>query len=265
MGTNGTEIAKRVAAELGYRLYDTEAVENAMREMGFLKDVREIEEKGPPLLRKFFSHKPAVAFDRLNSVIYKLASHGDAVFLGRGSNILLRAFKCALHVRVTASLGKRIQNLVERGFPQEVAAKAIEKSDHERAAFARFAFGVDWDNPVLYDLVLNMDHLSVDLAVRTVLNIARTEEIRARSVDAMRSLEMMSLASRVEAALVEAGLTYGPVTSVSVSVIEPGRIRLAGYVESENSKVRAEKILKEIKGIESIDNQIRVVEMVKYG
>ncbi len=40
MGTNGSEIARRVANELQYSLYDTEAIENAAREMGFLEDVR---------------------------------------------------------------------------------------------------------------------------------------------------------------------------------------------------------------------------------
>ena len=109
-------------------------------------------------------------------------------------------------------------------------SKAIEQSDHERGAFIKFAFGVDWENPELYDLVLNMDKLSIDLAVNTVLSLARSEEIKACSVDALRSLEMMSLESRAEAALIEAGLTYGPITSVSVTVSEPGKVRLVGFV-----------------------------------
>ena len=193
MGTNGSEIARRVADQLGYAFYDTEAIENAAQEMGFLKDVKEIDEKAPSLFQRFFSQKPEVHLDRLHSVIYELASRGNAVFLGRGSHMLLRSFKCALHIRVTASLEKRIENLVGRGWPREVAIKAIHTSDHERGAFIKFAFRVDWDNPELYDLVLNMDNLTIDLAVDTVLHVANSEEIKARSVDAMKSLEMMGL------------------------------------------------------------------------
>lgn len=259
MGTNGTEIARRVADQLGYSFYDTEAIENAAREMGFLEDVKEIDEKVPSLFERLFSHKPESHLDRLNSVIYELVSRGNAVFLGRGSYILLKAFKCALNIRVIASLEKRIQNLLERGFHREVAIKAIHRSDHERGAFVKFAFGVDWDNPELYDLVLNMDHLSVDLAVNSVLNIARSEEIKARSIDAMKSLEMMSLTSRVEAALIESGFIYGPLTSISVSVPEPGKIQLTGFVEHKGNKTKAEEVLKKVKGIESIDNQIRIL------
>lgn len=258
MGTNGTEIAKQVATKLGYKFFDTEAIENAAREMGFLESVREINEKPPSLFQKLFSHRPAIDVDRLNSVIYELAKQGNAVFLGRGGQILLKAFNCALHVRVTASAEKRVQNLIERQFGREAALKAIEQTDHERSSFIKFAFGVDWDNPDLYDVVLNMDKLSVGLAVNTVLQMARSEDIKSCSIDAMKSIEKMGLVRRAEAALIEAGLTYGPTTSISVSVVEPGKIRLSGLAESQATKTRAESLLKALKGVVSIENQIRV-------
>jgi cytidylate kinase len=262
MGTNGSEIARRVAEQLGYHFYDTEAVENTAREMGFLEDVKEIDEKVPSLFQRFFSQKPEVHLDRLHSIIYELASRGNAVFLGRGSHILLRSFKCALHVRVTASLENRIENLVRRGMVKEVAIKAIHKSDHEREGFLTFAFGVDWDNPELYDLVLNMDNLTVNMAVETVLHIARSEEIKARSVDAMRSLEMMGLARRAEAALIEAGLRHG----LSISVLEPGKIQLTGFLAEEMTKTKAEEILRRVNGVKSIDDQIQISQTVaRYG
>jgi cytidylate kinase len=261
MGTNGSEIARRVADQLGYNFYDTEAVENTAQEMGFLKDIKEIDEKAPSLFQRLFSQKPEVHLDRLHSIIYELASRGNAVFLGRGSHILLKALKCALNIRVTASLEKRIENMVGRGWHREVAIKAIHKSDHEREGFLKFAFGVDWDNPELYDLVLNMDNLTVDMAANTVLHIARSEEIKARSVDAVKSLEMMGLARRAEAALIEAGLKHGPI----ISVLEPGKIQLTGFVVEELNKTKAEEILKAVKGIKSVDNQIRVIQRPRYG
>lgn len=264
MGTNGTEIARQVAEKLGYDFYDTEAIEKAAEEMGFLESVKEIDEKAPSFFQRVYSYKPAIELDRLNSVVYDLAKKGNAVFLGRGSHILLKSFNCALHIMVTASLEKRIQNLIERGSHREVALRAIEQSDHERSVFTKFAFGVDWENPELYDLVLNMDKLSVNLAVNTILDMARSEEIKACSIDAMKSIEMMGLAHRAEAALIEAGLTYGPTTSISLSVTEPGKVRLSGLVEKQTTKTRAEKILKNVKGVESIENQIRVTSLDRH-
>jgi uncharacterized NAD-dependent epimerase/dehydratase family protein len=56
MGTNGSEIARRVANELHYSLYDTEAIENTAREMGFLKDIREVDKKAPSLFQTLLFH-----------------------------------------------------------------------------------------------------------------------------------------------------------------------------------------------------------------
>jgi cytidylate kinase len=256
MGTHGSAIARRVADELQYNLYDTEAIENTARELGFLDDVRQIDEKAPSVVQRLFSHQPEVYLDRLHAVIYELASRGNALFLGRGSHILLRDLTCALHIRVTASLETRVRSLMERGFDREVAIRALQKSDHEREAFIKFAFGRAWDAPELYDLVLNMDNLSVALAADTVVHLARTEEIQARSADAMKSLAMLGLARRAEASLIEAGFSSA---ALSVTVTEPGRVRVAGAVATDSTRLKAERVLKGVKGVESVDNALQVM------
>jgi len=262
MGANGSEIAKRVAAELGYHLYDTEDIESVAREMGFLRDVRDIDRKVPSLFERIFSSRPQVHLDRLMAVMYELASRGNALFLGRGSHVLLREFPCAMHVRVTASLERRIENLLERGFQMDAAVRAIRRTDHEREAFIKFAFGVDWDNPELYDLVLNMDHLTVPLAADIVSHMASSEEMRSRSMDAMQSLTMMSLARRAEAALIEKG--FSP-PYVSVCATEPCKLRLTGTVGVPWEKANAERVVKGVQGITSVDNQIQIAAAFTKG
>jgi len=257
MGADGSEIAKRVAEGLQYNFYDTEAIENAAREMGFLQDIKDVDDKAPTLFQRLFSHRPEIHLDRLHSVIYELASRGSAVFLGRGSHILLKQLGCALHVRIVASTKKRLENLARRGVGADVALKLIRRSDHERAAFIKFAFGVDWEDPGLYDIVLNMDNLSLDLAVDTVLYLARSEEIKARSVDAMKSLGMMGLTRRAEAALIEAGFVS---PSLSVSVVEPGRVQLTGTIAERLDRTKAVEVLKRVKGVEAVDDQVRVLD-----
>jgi len=258
LGTDGHSIAKQVADRLGYKFHDTESIGHAARGMGFLDSVAQIDEKRPSFFQRFFTHKPTINLDRLNSVIYQLANHGDGVFLGRGGQILLKSFSCALHVRIIASREKRTQNLIKRGYSKETASKAIDESDHERAAFIKFAFGLDWEDPNLYDIVLNIDKLNVNLAIDTVVAIARSDEINACSLDSMETLAKLALASRSEAAIVESGLSYGQSTAVSVSVEAPGKVTLTGVVENEKGKIRAEGVIRAVKGVETVDNQIRV-------
>jgi cytidylate kinase len=255
MGTGGTEIAKFVAKELKYAFYDTEDIEKKAEEMGFLDDVREVDGKAPHLLKRVFSCRPEICLDRLYIVIYELARLGSAVILGRGGNMLFRSFPYALHVRVIASQEKRVRNLVEKGYKREAAVMAMEKSDHERESFIRFAFNREWDNPELYDIVLNMDKLTVNTAADMVLCAARVDEVQGRTGDVMNSLDMMELAVRVGTALAQAGF---PSSYVSAFVNEPGKVRLTGVVQVPWEKSTAERTAKEVKGVESVENKIQI-------
>ena len=259
MGTHGSDIAKWVANDLGYRFYDTEAISQMAQELGVLESVREIDEKAPSLFHRIFSQRPIVYLERLYSVLYELAKQGDAVFLGRGSHLLLRDFPCALHVWVTASPETRIRTLLGQGWTREAAAHALKRSDDERTALVKFAFGVDWADPTRYDLVLNMDKLTVPVAVSTVLHVVRSPVLSDASADALRTLGMLALARRAEAALMEATGAQRFVSSLSVSVVAPGTVRVSGDVETAETKATAETILRAVKGVEAIENAIRVV------
>jgi hypothetical protein len=227
--------------------------------LGVLGSVREVDEKVPPMVYRVFSQRPMVYLERLYSVIYELARQGNAVFLGRGSYILLRDFPCAVHVRVTASPETCIRTLMNQGLNREAAVRTIKRSDDERSAFVKFAFGVDWADPDRYDLVLNMDKLSVNLAVATVLQVVRSPEISEASAAAIASLETLALTSRAEAALVEAGFAHGFYTSLSVTATAPGTIRVSGNVDALERKAKAETVLKTVKGVESVENAVQVV------
>ena len=159
-------------------------------------------------LTRFFSEKPKVYLDRLQSVIFEVAKKGDAVFFGKGSQLLLNSFSCALHVLVTGSLEKRIDRMMrEKAVGREIAEKMIERSDHDKKGFFRFAFDEDWLNPHLYDLILNTDKLSIESAAKMIVDAAKSEEIKACGMDSVRLLGKLSLHRKVESALLEAGVT----------------------------------------------------------
>jgi hypothetical protein len=72
-GTNGDQIAKEVAKSLNYTYYGEDELLKAADQMGFLTDVQKMDEKGPALFERFFSEKPKVYLDRLQSVIFEVA------------------------------------------------------------------------------------------------------------------------------------------------------------------------------------------------
>jgi cytidylate kinase len=256
LGTHGEQIAREVAKSLNYPYYGEEELFKAADEMGFLTDVQKLDEKGPAFLESFFSQKPKVYLDRLQSVIFEVARKGDAIFFGRGSQLLLNSFGCALHVLVTGSMEKRIERVMrEKGVEREIAEKMIERSDRDKRGFFRFAFDKDWLNPDLYDLILNTDKLSVDSAAKMVVDAATSEEIKACGMDSVYLLGRLSLHRRVESALLEAGVTD---PHLFFDVEDADSVQLYGFTHSLEEKENIERILKGIKDIRNIKNDLTV-------
>ena len=254
LGTEGAQVAQAAAKGLNYAYYGEAELLHFAEDAGFLMDVKKLDERGPHLLERFFSEKPRVYLDRLQSVIFEVAKKGNALFFGKGSQLLLNSFNCALHVLVTGSLEKRIQRLMEdKNVDREIAEKMIHRSDQDKRGFLRFAFEEDWLNPNLYDLVLNTDKLAIDSAVKMVMEAAKSDGIKACGIDSMKLLEKLSLQRKVEAAALEAGME----SQHTFFNVEDGEtVRLYGIVYSLNEKEALEKMMKGIKGVKKVINNL---------
>ena len=258
LGTKGDEIAKKVTKGLNYVYYGEAELLKFAEEMGFLTDVKKVDEKGPHLFERFFSEKPRIYLDRLQSVIFEVAKKGDALFFGKGSQLLLNSFNCALHVLVTGSLEKRIERIMEeKKVDREIAERMIHRSDQDKRGFLRFAFEADWLNPNLYDLVLNTDKVTTDSAAKMVMEAAKSDGIKACGIDSMKLLEKLSLQRKVEAVSLEAGME----SQHTFYDVEDGEtVRLYGIVYSLNEKEALEKMMKGIKGVKRVINNLTLFQ-----
>lgn len=111
----------------------------------------------------------------VRQVIREYAEMGDVVIVGRGGQVLLRDFAGVLRVRICASEAVRIPRIMERlKVDAEEAERQVRQSDRERARYHKHFYGVDWQDPTLYDLMLNTDRLTLDKATELVMAAART-------------------------------------------------------------------------------------------
>jgi len=255
IGTDSDKIARKVANELNYTFFGEDELFKAASEMGFFSDIKKLDEKAPAFFERFFSEKPKIYLDRLQSIIYEVAKKGNTLFFGRGGQFLLQSFDCAFHILVTGSIEKRIQRLmVEKQVGREVAEKIINRSDRDKKAFIRFAYDEDWLNPRLYDLLLNTDKLSIDSAVKMIVDAAKSDGIKSCGIDSVQLLGKLSLNRRIESALLEAG-----VGSLHLFAVEaPDSVRLYGVVNSSEEKKEIENLVKKIKGVKNIKNELVV-------
>ena len=255
LGTKGKMIAKEVAKRLNYAFYGEEELLKAAEESGFAPDPRQLQETGPRFLEKLLSDKPEINLDRLQSVIYELAKKGDAVFFGRGSQLMLRAFDCALHVLVSGGKEARIRRVMEEHQTDTaMAERIVDRSDNDKRRFLRFAFDEDWLNPGLYDLILNTDKLSLDSAVRMIIEAGKSDEIRACGIESVSALGRLSLTRKVEAALLEERLMRAHI----FFDVEDETVRVYGLVTSSEEKSRVTEVLSRVKGVQKVKNELGV-------
>jgi cytidylate kinase len=169
LGSRGDDLAMAAAERLGLRLVGRELINRAARAAGAPEvALAEIDELG------LLAVKPSLAAVRLYTqkvaeVIRELAGRGDLLVVGRGGQVVLAGEPGVLHVRVIAPRAMRMQMVQQRcHVTPEAAGARIDASDKARAAYLRRAHGVRWDSPALYDLVLNMAHVSVEAAADVI-------------------------------------------------------------------------------------------------
>ena len=113
------------------------------------------------------------------SAVRDIAERGDAVLVGRASQVLLADFPHTLHVRVTASLKYRIDAVARTDlFDEKQAADRIAESERRRAHYLQVNYDRNVDDVALYDLVLRMDNLVVDDVVEFIRKWAAGETAR---------------------------------------------------------------------------------------
>lgn len=129
------------------------------------------------------------------------AAAGDLVYHGLAGHILLGGVPSILRVRIIAPLEMRIAVVVEKeAISRQDAEQYIERVDGEWTRWTRFIFGVDWHDPSLYDLVINLENLTVEGACDCILEASRRPEF-AVTEEVRQLLRDLALASRVKLAL----------------------------------------------------------------
>ena len=177
LGSRGDDIAVALAEKLNLRLVGRDLLNQAARQAGVPEvALAEIDELG---LLGVKPSREALQRYRLTveEVMRGLADAGNVMLVGRGSQIVLAGRAGVLHVRIMAPRAERVRCVQKRcHVPAEAAAARIDASDHARAGYLRRSYGARWDDPMLYDVILNTAHLTVesaaDLLCRTAQQIA---------------------------------------------------------------------------------------------
>lgn len=173
-GSGGNVIAAKLAARLGWTLWDQTLTEEIARRLECdCRDVEEHEEKRDPAYYRLFKAFMRGSFegsqnaprlkivdteyvrDVLKRLLPEIADSGQAVIVGRGSAYYLAERTDVFHVFVYASFDERVRRLQATGKSEADALELAETVDRDRAIFIKQNFHVDWPSRDRFHLMVN--------------------------------------------------------------------------------------------------------------
>lgn len=185
-------------------------------------------ERGPGLWERLTLER-RIYVAAMQAALAEHAESGRLVYHGYAGHLLLRGLPAVLRIRLVAPMEYRTRKEMEaKGVDREHAEQAIQRLDQGRLAWARAMYGVDVRDPGLYDLVINLEVMSIPSACSVVVEAAGrpefliTDEVRARLRD-------FTLACRVKLALATHPASRGLDLGVSASA---GIVSISGEVPS---------------------------------
>jgi cytidylate kinase len=255
IGSLGDEIGREVARARGYEFADREIIEKAAERFGEgVMELAHATEEKPTLWERFVDTSRRY-MTYVEAIVLELAARDNVVLAGRGAAFLLGTTRHVLRVRVTAPERVRATRIHEQqGLVPAAAEGLVRQSDNELGARVRYLYHVDWNDPLLYDLVINTDRMTVPEGTALIERALQSPRYQS-SEGAMNEIRELSLVTQCRAAL----LAHPDTRSLDLRVsYTERRITLSGLVEYDELRQRAEEVIAKIPGAAPVTNNIVV-------
>jgi cytidylate kinase len=253
--SGGQALAEQVAQRLGYRCISREVLVEAAAKSGVPE----------PKLSQYLEKMPGV-WERLTTsrrlylifiqaAMCEFAQQGRMVYHGLAGQQLLKGIGHVLKVRLIAPLEHRIKTAIEReGLSRTAAVRHIQQVDEERLRRMRYLFEVDWREPALYDVVFNLEQMSLETVADVVVHMAQHAEYRPTPASE-KALADLALSCRVKAAVAAHPATLG----IEVEVwADGGTVRLTGVMEFPELVSEVVEVVEHVLGVEAVLTDFRI-------
>jgi cytidylate kinase len=205
-------LANKLSERLGCRVVSREEV----LEHGIKYGIRDtglgeigIMEKHPPYFWDRHVAQRRYYLAIFKAALMDLIIDGNAVYHGHVGQFLLSDTPKLLRVRADASMQFRINTLMqESSMTENNAEQYIKEIDIKRKKWAKFLYGIDFDDNQNYDLVLNMNRMSLDTMAGIIVCATDNQEFK-QDKDSMKQMRDAHFRALIHAYLVNSPRTRG--------------------------------------------------------
>ena len=183
-GAGGITLGKMIADTMGYTFADSDILQRVAKEANVSTHwVESFEKEAGSKLSRFISSMVSkrwldriladergyldeqIYLDYLVLIIAQFADEGDVVILGRGSQYILNDHPDAVHILLMDDFENRVKFMMDRyDMNRKKAERMVVTEDRRRVNLYKRLGKSDYDNPLLYHLVLNMGRLDLENA-----------------------------------------------------------------------------------------------------
>jgi cytidylate kinase len=193
-GCGGSEIARLLAERMDWKLWDELLTEEIARLAQCPKTVVEVrEEKNDPLYYRLFksflrgSYEGSINAHKLKlvdsenilriteRVVRHVATKGNSVIVGRGSQHFLEKHPETLRVFLFAPREDKVRRVIGRGKTPAEAQELVDTVDRDRVDFIQRYFHVEWPTRWLYHVMLNTT-IGEENVVQAIVDVKNTLE-----------------------------------------------------------------------------------------
>ncbi len=200
--SGGEMLADCLAARLKYRCIDRDVIVERAAASGVSQDELLEALLKPPAFLERFKHKRYVYLALIQAALAEEVRNGQAVYHGNAGHLLLKGVGPVLRVRIIAPMAFRLSLLQERlKMSASEGTAYIEKLDQDRRKWTQFLYGVDWEDPALYDIVLNLEYINIPTACSSLTAVVKQQRCFDFTPECQAAMDNLSLSSRVRANL----------------------------------------------------------------
>jgi cytidylate kinase len=250
--SGGALLAEGLANRLGYEQVSREDVVDEAARFGVSSEALGKALLEPVGFWERFKHERWRYLSFVQEILCERAKNDRIVYLGHAGQFLLRGVSHVLCVMVIAPMPFRIRIVMERDkVSHNEAVHYIERMDRQRKEWARFLYGVDWLDPSLYDLTINLKTLNVEGAVDVVAAAVEREEFQPTEAS-RKAMTNLLLSSRVRAALAADKTTASAEVDVRA---ESGVVYLKGKVRSSSMVDSVVRVAGRVEGVREVSDK----------
>jgi cytidylate kinase len=249
--SGGKMLAECLGAHLGFRCLDRDTVAERAAASGISQEELLDALLKPPGFLERFQHKRYQYLALFQAALAEEVRGGRVIYHGNAGHLLLKGASPVLKIRVIAPMEKRLAMVLERlKMGRSEAMAYIHKVDDDRKRWTRFLYGVDWEDPSLYDLVVNLDVMGVQEACEIVSTAARQQKCFTFAGECQYEMDDLAVASRVRA-----NLAINPPTSHLEFEVTArrGQVSIRGKVAGADELDEVKRVAQAVPGVATLN------------